>query len=117
VLTLLGIDDDERFATFETRGEHRAELDAAVSSWVGARPSAEVLAAFEAAEAAIAPVYTMREVLADPHVQAREVFVEVDGVVMQGPVARLSRTPAELRWAGRALGADTEEVLGTLDDR
>jgi crotonobetainyl-CoA:carnitine CoA-transferase CaiB-like acyl-CoA transferase len=117
VLTLLGIDDDERFATFETRGEHRAELDAAVSSWVGARPSAEVLAAFEAAEAAIAPVYTMHEVLADPHVQARKVFVEVDGVVMQGPVARLSRTPAELRWAGRALGADTEEVLGSLDDR
>ena len=117
VLTLLGIDDDERFATFETRGEHRAELDAAVSAWVGARPSAEVLAAFEAAEAAIAPVYTMREVLADPHVQARKVFVEVDGIVMQGPVARLSRTPAELRWAGRALGADTEEVLGTVDDR
>jgi crotonobetainyl-CoA:carnitine CoA-transferase CaiB-like acyl-CoA transferase len=84
---------------------------------VGALPSAEVLAAFEAAEAAIAPVYTMLEVMADPHVQARKVFVEVDGVVMQGPVARLSRTPAELRWAGRALGADTEEVLGALDDR
>ncbi|MDQ1454575.1 MAG: hypothetical protein QOH28_195 [Actinomycetota bacterium] len=117
VLTLLGIDDDERFATFETRARHRAELDAAVSAWVGARPSAEVLAAFDSAEAAIAPVYTMREVLADPHVQARKVFVEVDGVVMQGPVARLTRTPAELRWAGRALGADTEEVLGSLDDR
>ena len=117
VLTLLGIDDDERFATFETRGEHREELDAAVAAWVGARPSAEVLAAFEAAEAAIAPVYTMREVLADPHVRARHVFVEVDGVVMQGPVARLSRTPAEMRWAGRELGADTDEVLGTFDDR
>ena len=63
VLTLLGLGDDERFATFESRGEHRDELDAAVSAWVGARPSAEVLAAFEAAEAAIAPVYTMREVL------------------------------------------------------
>jgi len=111
VLTLLGIGDDPRFATFETRAGHREELDAAVSAWVGARPSAEVLAAFEAAEAAIAPVYTMREVLADPHVQARAVFVEVDGIVMQGPVARLSRTPAEMRWAGRALGADTEEVL------
>ncbi len=117
VLTLLGIDDDERFATFETRGEHRAELDAAVSTWVGARSSGEVLAAFEAAEAAIAPVYTMREVLADPHVQARKVFVEVDGIVMQGPVARLSRTPAEMRWAGRALGADTDEVLSTRNDR
>ncbi|HEY5077878.1 MAG TPA: CoA transferase [Acidimicrobiia bacterium] len=116
VLVLLGLGDDPRFATFESRGEHRDELDAAVSAWVGARPSAEVLAVFEAAEAAIAPVYTMREVLADPHVQARHVFVEVDGVVMQGPVARLSRTPAEMRWAGRELGADTEGVLGALDD-
>jgi crotonobetainyl-CoA:carnitine CoA-transferase CaiB-like acyl-CoA transferase len=116
VLTLLGLGDDARFATFESRAEHREELDAAVSAWVGARPSFEVLAAFEAAEAAIAPVYTMREVLADPHVRARSVFVEVDGVVMQGPVARLSRTPAEMRWAGRPLGADTEEVFGALDD-
>lgn len=116
VLVLLGLGDDPRFVTFESRGENREELDAAVAAWVGARPSAEVLAAFEAAEAAIAPVYTMREVLADPHVKARRIFVEVDGVVMQGPVARLARTPAEMRWAGRELGADTEEVLGTLED-
>jgi crotonobetainyl-CoA:carnitine CoA-transferase CaiB-like acyl-CoA transferase len=115
VLTLLGLAGDARFATFESRGEHREELDAAVAAWVGARPSAEVLAEFEAAEAAIAPVYTMREVLADPHVQAREVFVELDGIVMQGPVARLSRTPAEMRWAGRPLGADTDEILNDLE--
>ena len=43
-------------------------------------------------------------------------FVEVDGIVMQGPVARLSRTPAEMRWAGRALGADTDEVLADLNE-
>ncbi len=115
VLTLLGLADDERFTTFESRARHRDELDADVRAWVGARPSTEVLAAFEEAEAAIAPVYTMLEVLADPHVRARGVFVEVDGVMMQGPVARLSRTPAEMRWAGRALGADTDEVLGELD--
>jgi crotonobetainyl-CoA:carnitine CoA-transferase CaiB-like acyl-CoA transferase len=116
VLELLGVSDDARFATFESRGAHREELDAAVAAWVGARSSEEVLAAFEAAEAAIAPVYTMREVLADPHVRARDVFVEVGGVVMQGPVARLSRTPAEMRWPGRALGADTDEVLRELDE-
>jgi len=116
VLTLLGLAGDTRFATFESRAEHREELDAAVAAWVGARPSAEVLAESEAAEAAIAPVYTMREVLADPHVRERNVFVEVDGIVMQGPVARLSRTPAELRWAGRPLGADTDEVLTHLDE-
>jgi len=115
VLSLLGVEDDPRFATFESRAAHRDELDAIVRTWVGARPSKEVMDAFERAEAAIAPVYTMAEVLADPHVRERKVFVEVDGVVMQGPIARLSRTPGEVRWAGRALSADTDEVMADLE--
>ncbi|HUI49104.1 MAG TPA: CoA transferase [Acidimicrobiia bacterium] len=115
VLVLLGVDGDDRFATFESRGEHREELDATVRAWVGVRSSEEVLEAFDAAEAAIAPVYSMREVLADPHVRARNVFVDLDGVTMQGPLARLSRSPARLRWAGRPLGADTDEILRELE--
>jgi crotonobetainyl-CoA:carnitine CoA-transferase CaiB-like acyl-CoA transferase len=114
VLTLLGIGDDPRFATFESRASHREELDAVVSAWVGARSSEEVLAAFDAAQAAIGPVYSMRDLMADPHVQERGVFVAVDGVVMQGPVARLSRTPGEVRYTGRPLGADTDQVLEEL---
>ena len=42
----------------------------------------------------------------DPHVRARAALVEVDGSVMQNVVARLSATPGQVRWAGRALGAD-----------
>jgi crotonobetainyl-CoA:carnitine CoA-transferase CaiB-like acyl-CoA transferase len=114
VLTLLGVADDPRFATFASRADHREELDAIVGAWVGARPSADVLAAFDAVEAAIAPVYAMHELLADPHVIARDVFITVDGVVMQAPVARLDRTPGEVRFAGRTLGADTEAVLREL---
>jgi crotonobetainyl-CoA:carnitine CoA-transferase CaiB-like acyl-CoA transferase len=114
VLTLLGHGDDPRFATFESRAGHREELDGIVAEWVGARGSAEVLAAFDEVEAAIGPVYSMHDLLADPHVIARHVFVEVDGVVMQGPVARLTRTPGEVRFVGRALGADTEAVLDEL---
>src|SRR4051794_20117431 len=109
VLTLLGVADDPRFATFESRAGHRAELDQIVGEWVGARPMAEGWRAFDDAHAAIAPVYTMRQTMADPHVQARDVFVKVDGVVMQAPVARLSRTPGEVRHPGRTLGADTQE--------
>jgi crotonobetainyl-CoA:carnitine CoA-transferase CaiB-like acyl-CoA transferase len=115
VLALLGVADDPRFATFGDRVQHREELDALVSAWTGARSSAEVLAAFEAAEAAIAPIYTMEDLLADPHVLERDAIVEVDGVRMPGPVARLSRTPGRIRHAGRPLGADTAEVLGDLE--
>ena len=114
VLTLLGHGDDPRFETSELRAGHREEIDRIVSEWVGARTSADVIAAFDAAHAAIGPVYSMRDLLADPHVIERHVFVEVEGIVMQGPVARLTRTPGEVRFVGRALGADTEAVLGEL---
>jgi crotonobetainyl-CoA:carnitine CoA-transferase CaiB-like acyl-CoA transferase len=116
VLELLGLGNDPRFATFEGRAGHREELDRAVGEWIGARPSGDVLAAFEQAQAAIAPVYSMRDLLADPHVKARAVFIEVDGVVMQAPVARMSRTPGEVRWAGRPLGTDTDSVLAASRD-
>jgi crotonobetainyl-CoA:carnitine CoA-transferase CaiB-like acyl-CoA transferase len=115
VMKLLGVDGDPRFATFGERAEHRDELESVLAAWIAARPSADVLAAFETAHAAIAPVYTMADLLADPHVQARGAVVEIDGVVMPGPVARLSRTPGAVRHPGRPLGADTAAVLGELD--
>jgi crotonobetainyl-CoA:carnitine CoA-transferase CaiB-like acyl-CoA transferase len=114
LLGLLGVGDQERFATFEGRTAHRDELDLLVRDWIAARPSDDVLAEFEAVEAAIAPVYTMADLLADDHVLEREAIVEVDGVHMQGPVARLSRTPGRVRHAGRPLGADTDVVLALL---
>src|SRR5690606_21200769 len=56
VLERVGAGDDPRFATFEGRVAHRDEVDEVVATWIGARPLVEVLAAFEAAEAAAAPV-------------------------------------------------------------
>lgn len=116
VLGLLGVSDDERFATFAGRVEHREELDALLTDWMAARTQDEVEAAFAAAEAAVAPVLTMADIAADPHYRARGSVVDVDGVPMQGLVARLSATPGRIRWAGRPLGADTDEVLSELVD-
>ena len=115
LLALLGVGDDPRFATFEGRVEHRTELDTIVADWIGARSGDEVIAVFEAAHAAIAPVYSIADVAADEHVRARESLVDVDGVTMPGLIARLSRTPGAIRWAGRALGADTAEILAESD--
>ncbi len=116
LMALLGVDHDPRFVTFEDRVAHRVELDDIVRAWVGARPSYEVIAEFERAEAAIAPVYSIAEVAADPHVRARDSLIEVDGVVMPGLIARFSRTPGEVRFAGRPLGADTDAVLAAVDN-
>lgn len=116
VMDLLGLGDDPRYQGFAGRIAHRDEIDAALAAWCGARTLDEVLAAFEAAHAAAAPVYDMAQLAADPHARARGIVTDVDGTPMQGLVARLSETPGRLRWAGRPLGADTDEVWSELDD-
>jgi crotonobetainyl-CoA:carnitine CoA-transferase CaiB-like acyl-CoA transferase len=105
VMELIGFGDREDLATFNGRIAAREEVDARMAEWCGARTLDEVLAEFEAAHAAAAPVYDMADIAADPHYAARGSIVEVDGVPMQGLIARLSRTPGELRWPGPALGA------------
>jgi crotonobetainyl-CoA:carnitine CoA-transferase CaiB-like acyl-CoA transferase len=115
VMALVGLGHDVRFATFDGRIAHRDEVDAHLADWIGARTQTEVLASFEAANAAAAPVYSVADYAADPHVVARDAVVEVDGMPMAAPIARLSATPGLVRWAGRPLGADTEAVLAELD--
>lgn len=115
VLSLIGVGDDPRFGDFASRIEHREELDELLGTWIGERDLDTVLAAFTDAHAAIAPVLTMTELVEDPHVLERRSLVEVDGVPMPAPVARLSDTPGRIRHAGRPLGADTDEVLAELE--
>ena len=114
VMALVGAGDDPRFADFAGRVAHRDEVDALVSAWIGARSMDEVLAGFEEAHAAIAPVYTAADYAQDPHVLARGALVEVDGMPQPQVIARLSATPGRVRWSGRPLGADTQDVLADL---
>lgn len=114
VMALIGLGGDPRAGSFAARVENRTLVDDTLSAWVAERDADDVLAAFEAAHAAAAPVHTMGDILADPHLAARDALPVLDGVPMQGVVARLSATPGRLRWAGRPLGADTEEVRSEL---
>jgi crotonobetainyl-CoA:carnitine CoA-transferase CaiB-like acyl-CoA transferase len=110
VMRLIGVGDDERFSSFAGRVHHRVELDQVVADWIAARPLVEVLAGFDAVEAAIAPVMDMAAISDDPHVTARHTIAELDGTPMQGLVARLSATPGRLRWSGRPMDADGEQI-------
>ena len=75
-----------------------------------------MLDAFERAEAAIAPVYTAADIVADPQFAALGSIVSVDDpelgpVRMQNVPFRLSETPGRVRSTGPALGQHTAEVL------
>lgn len=115
VMEMIGLGGDPRVATTDDRMRHRDLVEERMAAWVADRTLADALAGFEAADAAAAAVYDMAELAADDHATARGLFVEGDGFPMQGPTARLSATPAEIRWPGRGLGADNEEILTHLD--
>ena len=110
VLRVLGVEGDARFTTFAARMQHSAALEAVISEWCLRHPQAEVLRAFTDAEAAIGPVMSMADISTDPHYAAREAIVDLEGTPMQGLLAKLSATPGTLRWQGRAMNADDEEI-------
>jgi crotonobetainyl-CoA:carnitine CoA-transferase CaiB-like acyl-CoA transferase len=113
VMELIGLGSRDDLQSFGGRIAARDEIDDHIAAFCAARTVAEVVAAFEDAHAAAAPIYDMADVFADPHVRARGSIVEADGVPMQGLVARYSATPGAVRWAGRPLGADDPPAWAT----
>lgn len=122
VMRLVGrpdVIDEPWFATGSGRAAHVDELDAAVAGWVSSRTRDEVVAAFEQAEAAVAPVYDASDLVSDPQLAALETVLRVPDddlgeVAMQNVLFRLSETPGSVRWTGRSHGADTDVVLSEL---
>ena len=121
VLELVGhpeVIDEAWFATGRERAQHADELDGYVGAWIGMRTREEVSRLFSDAGAAVAPVYRPSELLADPQVQALELITSVPDadlgpIQMQNVLWRMSETPGSIRSTGRALGADTDQVLMT----
>ena len=110
VMDLIGAADDARFASFDGRIAHRDELDLLMSNWVARRTLAEALNEFQNAQAAAAPVMNMQQISEDPHILDRGSLIELDGIKMQGLIARLSRTPGQIRWPGKVIGADNQDL-------
>ena len=90
-----------------------------MQKWIAARDLEDVLAAFEDAGAACAPIYDVEQLVNDPHVLARDTITTVDDedlgpLKMQNLIFRLGDTPGAIRWPGRRLGQDNEAVYASL---
>jgi crotonobetainyl-CoA:carnitine CoA-transferase CaiB-like acyl-CoA transferase len=107
------------FATSQARVARRDDVNRIVARWVGSLAIDEVLAKCEAGEVPCGPVYTIADIFQDAQYRARENLLQVvdpraGPLVLPAAVPRLSETPAVFNHPGRALGADTEAVLGGL---
>jgi len=111
--------DHPRYRTNAERVKHAAELDAIIGEFIGRMTLAENLQFFDRHEVTVGPIYDIAQIMADPHVIAREMVVEYPddemGVVpMHGIVPPLSATPGAVRMPAPRLGAHNREVLSAL---
>ncbi|MDY7565585.1 CaiB/BaiF CoA-transferase family protein [Pseudomonas sp. RTC3] len=94
-------------------------LDEAISTWTLSQPIDTVLQALETAEVPAGRIYSVADIVADPHYQARDMILDAElpggaAVKMPGIVPKLSETPGSINWQGPSLGQHTSSVLSEL---
>ena len=101
----------EDFPTNDDRMARRPELVAELESALGARSTDEWVAALIDAGVPCGPIHDYRQVFEDPHTQAREMEVHVDGTRTLGIPVKMSDTPGAIRRPAPQVGEHTAEVL------
>ena len=121
LMTAIGrpeLGDDPRLADNAGRVTHEAEIDTAITAWTSSLDAAEVLSQLAAVSVPSGPIYSVVDMMRDPHFQARGLFqeVEIDGKPLKLPalVPRLSDTPGGTEWPGPAVGSHNDEIFGQL---
>jgi formyl-CoA transferase len=92
------------------------EIDAAIGAWTAQHTVDEVLQALDAASVPAGRIYTVADIAADPHYQARGMIEQItmdDGtqLAVPGIIPKLSRTPGSHRRNAPGIGQDTDAVL------
>ncbi|MCT8165219.1 MULTISPECIES: CaiB/BaiF CoA transferase family protein [unclassified Pseudomonas] len=108
-----------QFAHNDGRAAQAALLDEAIEAWTRRHDIEQVLTALEAAEVPAGRIYSVADIVNDPHYNARDMLLDSrlpDGtpVRMPGIVPKLSATPGRVDWQGPALGEHTDALLGGL---
>ncbi|WAT30419.1 CaiB/BaiF CoA transferase family protein [Pseudomonas sp. GXZC] len=111
--------DAPEFAHNDGRAAKSGLLDAAITHWTSSLPIEQVLRALEAAEVPAGRIYSVADIVSDPHYQARDMLLTAElpggvSVKMPGIVPKLSETPGGVNWQGPTLGQHTDDILGSL---
>jgi len=117
--------DDPQLAGNAGRVQRVQEIDQAIGDWTAPRTVTQVLDALNLAQVPAGRIYTVADIAADPHYQARGMIQRIhtpDGfsVDVPGIVPKLSVTPGAIHRSAPALGQDTEAELrrvGVTDEQ
>ncbi|WP_043364761.1 CaiB/BaiF CoA-transferase family protein [Belnapia sp. F-4-1] len=107
----------DRFEKTAQRIANRSEVNGIVADWAAGMTMEQLGAACDAADVPWGPINSIADIFADPHIAARENILRIideraGELALPAPVPRLTETPPTFRHAGRARGADTQDILG-----
>lgn len=110
------LSDDTRFDSFDRRTRHHDELDELLCSWTSVRTDREAAAELQLAGVAAFPVFDSYDLLADPHLAARDQFRVLPHArfgldLTFGQAVVMSETEARYERAAPALGEHSREIL------
>lgn len=119
VISREDLGNDPALADNTGRVARVAEIDAAIGTWAVRLSVDEVLAALDSASVPAGRIYTVADIAADPHYQARGMLQQVqmdDGskLMVPGIVPKLSRTPGSHRRNAPGIGQDSDQVLAGM---
>jgi formyl-CoA transferase len=111
--------NDPQLTRNDGRVPRTAEIDAAIQTWCDTQTIESALAILKAADVPVGKIYSVRDMMTDPHFLARNMFEQhtfKDGTPIKLPAItpKLSETPGETKWMGPGLGEHTDEVLRSL---
>ncbi|MEJ8571150.1 CaiB/BaiF CoA transferase family protein [Microbaculum marinum] len=119
ILDAAELGEDPRFSENSARMANLPELEKVLTPYFRKRSSAEWLAMFEEAGLPGGPVLTVGQMHADPHVQARQMVVDLEHP-QAGPTKALglpvkfSDTPGSIRRPAPLHGEHTREILAEV---
>lgn len=110
---------DDRFTSNPARVRNCLELDAVLAEWFGSHSYAEVAQVLNSAEVPFSKAYTIDDILADDHFQARQALIrlpddELGSVPAPCVVPRAVGRAAPIPHAGPAVGQHNAQVYGEL---
>jgi crotonobetainyl-CoA:carnitine CoA-transferase CaiB-like acyl-CoA transferase len=110
--------DDPELTDNAGRLKHQERVDGAIADWTRTHTAAEILEILEEARVPAGLIYSVVDMVNDPHFQARGLFEEVEAggepLILPAIVPKLSKTPGKTEWAGPTVGEHTREVLGEV---
>lgn len=110
---------DGKWGTYRSRRADEQAVNAYVVEWTTSLTSEQIQEICRRFEVPCGPIYSIAEIFADDHYQARENLLHVEdpragSVVIPNTIPKLSGTPGRVDSLGPALGQHTRQVLEGL---